>query len=232
MYYISHDIRAKYFGAQRRAEQIEYIAVHYTGNGGMTATAKGNANYFANCPRKASAHFVIDEREIIYCCVDPLYAAYAVGENNKYTNGGASMKGKITNANSISIEMVSHSTPKGEYFIPQETMERTAELIRELQYRFNIPITNIYRHYDVTGKLCPAPLIKQNEWNEFKQLITDGDEMITTTKVLVNGEVKEVKRIMKDGENYIRLRDFEDVLGVCDVDYDAERKLPIIQQVV
>ena len=229
MYYISHDIQAKYFGKERSAEQIKHIVVHYTGNGGMTATAKGNANYFANCPRKASAHFVVDERETIYCCVEPLYVAFAVGENNKYTNGGASMKGKVTNANSISIEMVSHSTKNGVYFIPQETLERTAALIRELQYRFNIPMQNIYRHYDVTGKLCPAPLVDIDEWNEFKQLITDGDEMITTTKVLSNGEIKEVRRIMKDGENYIRLRDLEDVLGICDVDYDAEKKMPIIQ---
>ena len=52
--------------------------------------------------------------------------------------------------------------------------------------------------------------------------------VITTTKVLVNGEEKTVKRVMVDDENFIRLRDMEDVLGIVDVEYDAEKNLPIV----
>ena len=33
---------------------------------------------------------------------------------------------------------------------------------------------------------------------------------------------------MVDNENYIRLRDFEDVLGICDVEYDEVRKMPVV----
>ncbi len=53
---------------------------------------------------------------------------------------------------------------------------------------------------------------------------------ITKTKVLVDGQIKEVKRVMVNNENYIRLRDMEDVLGICDVDYDAEKNLPIVRK--
>lgn len=56
----------------------------------------------------------------------------------------------------------------------------------------------------------------------------EGNEMVTKTKILVNGEVKEVNRILKNGENYIRLRDFEDVLGVVDVEYDEKKKMPVV----
>lgn len=35
---------------------------------------------------------------------------------------------------------------------------------------------------------------------------------------------------MVNNENYIRLRDMEDVLGICDVDYDAEKNLPIVRK--
>ena len=51
-------------------------------------------------------------------------------------------------------------------------------------------------------------------------------ELITQTKVLVNGQEKTVNRILKDGENYIRLRDIEDVLKVADVEYDFLKNLP------
>ena len=54
------------------------------------------------------------------------------------------------------------------------------------------------------------------------------NSVITTTKILVNGEEKTVRRVMVDDENYIRLRDMEDVLGIVDVEYDAEKNLPIV----
>lgn len=56
----------------------------------------------------------------------------------------------------------------------------------------------------------------------------EGDEMITKTKIKVDGKIKEVRRILKNGENYIRLRDFEDVLGVVDVEYDPKEKMPMV----
>ena len=58
----------------------------------------------------------------------------------------------------------------------------------------------------------------------------DDDVEITKTKVLVDGKIKEVKRVMVNNENFIRLRDMKDVLGICDVDYDAERNLPIVRK--
>ena len=53
---------------------------------------------------------------------------------------------------------------------------------------------------------------------------------IGTTKVEVNGKVVEVKRVMVNNENYIRLRDFDDVLHICKVDYDKEKNLPIVKK--
>ena len=57
----------------------------------------------------------------------------------------------------------------------------------------------------------------------------EGDEMITKTKIKVDGRILEVRRILKNGENYIRLRDFDEVLGICKVDYDPKAKLPIVK---
>lgn len=55
------------------------------------------------------------------------------------------------------------------------------------------------------------------------------DPKITTTQVLVNGEIKTVRRVMVNNENFIRLRDMDDELGICEVDYDAARNLPIVR---
>lgn len=54
--------------------------------------------------------------------------------------------------------------------------------------------------------------------------------LITSTDIIVDGIKKTVNRVMVDNENYIRLRDMDDVLGIVDVDYDSKNKLPIIKR--
>lgn len=56
----------------------------------------------------------------------------------------------------------------------------------------------------------------------------DEGEVVTKTNVLLNGAVVEVERILKDGTNYIRLRDFDEKLGLCKVGYDSKKNMPII----
>lgn len=63
-----------------------------------------------------------------------------------------------------------------------------------------------------------------------KQYVKEHKAGITKTKVLVNGKIIEVKRVMVNNENYIRLRDMDDVLGICKVDYDKEKNLPIVKK--
>lgn len=56
------------------------------------------------------------------------------------------------------------------------------------------------------------------------------NEVVTKTKILVNGKEVEVQRILKDGTNYVRLRDFDEKLGLCKVGYDASKNLPTINK--
>jgi len=39
--------------------------------------------------------------------------------------------------------------------------------------KYNIPITNVIRHFDVTGKLCPRPLVDNVKWNGYIQDVQD-----------------------------------------------------------
>ncbi|MFR7442983.1 MAG: hypothetical protein ACLUUO_05300 [Sellimonas intestinalis] len=38
--------------------------------------------------------------------------------------------------------------------------------------QYNIPIDRVIRHYDVTGKLCPAYFVDETAWAAFKAKIT------------------------------------------------------------
>ena len=35
--------------------------------------------------------------------------------------------------------------------------------------KYGIPIENVYRHFDVTGKHCPSYLVNAQKWAEFKK---------------------------------------------------------------
>lgn len=169
-YKIDSSIRARYYGSSNRGNP-KYIVLHYTGNSGTSATAKGNANYFHTCTRKASAHYVVDENATIYQCVPDNRAAWSVGDSS---NGHGTFYGKCTNTNSISIEMVSHSN--GSYYIPDATIQRAAELTRDLMKKYGINAEHVIRHYDVTTKACPEPMCgttaKNKKWAAFKALLT------------------------------------------------------------
>lgn len=169
-YKIDSSIRARYYGSSNRGNP-KYIVLHYTGNSGTSATAKGNANYFHTCTRKASAHYVVDENATIYQCVPDNRAAWSVGDSS---NGHGTFYGKCTNTNSISIEMVSHSN--GSYYIPDATIQRAAELTRDLMKKYGISADHVIRHYDVTTKACPEPMCgttaKNKKWAAFKALLT------------------------------------------------------------
>lgn len=180
-YTINSSIRARYYNQTPRAtSSIKYIVLHYTANSGTTASAKGNANYFHTTDRKASAHYVCDEKDVIYQCVPDTNAAYSVGDTQKYTNGGAQLKSKCTNSNSISIEMVSHTDSKGNYYIPEATINHAIELTRVLMSKYHVPSSNVVRHYSVTGKLCPRPMCYDTagnaKWEEFKSRLMSASQ--------------------------------------------------------
>ncbi len=58
------------------------------------------------------------------------------------------------------------------FYITDGTVEKAIELIKELMNKYNIPKENVVRHYDVCGKECPEPFIRNpEEWVRFKELL-------------------------------------------------------------
>lgn len=177
---INDSIRAKWYGGVRSLGSITSIVFHYTANVGMMASALGNAKYFASGSegRKASAHYIVDEGDVAYECVPLDRIAWAVGDGS-----GGTMGKIINNTNSVSIEMVSH-TKDGVSFIPEKTMENAGKLYRMLLKK--LPnVKYIARHYDVSMKLCPLPLLDAEKWVAFQKEVREGldmtkDELLST----------------------------------------------------
>lgn len=170
---IDPSIRAKWHGGKRSLAAIRAIVMHYTANSGKNATAKGNARYFEGGSegRKASAHYVVDEGNVAYECVPLDTVAWSVGDGNKGPFGKL-----VNNYNSVSIEMVSHTDAAGRYYIPIETQRHAAELYAQL--RKQLPnVKYVVRHYDVSLKKCPAPMIEEAAWAGFKNLLEEACEV-------------------------------------------------------
>ena len=153
--------------------KIEYLVMHYVG---AVSTARNNASYFKNIYRAASAHYFVDDNEIVQVVEDKDIAWHC--GNDVYYNGAR-------NSNSLSIEMCCYKMDNGNLNVTEKTESNAVELAKELIKKYNIPINNVVRHYDVTHKNCPAPMVNSEErWNEFKKKLQSEstDEEETTSK--------------------------------------------------
>lgn len=147
-----------------RAHKVEYIVIHYTA--GRGDTAQNNGNYFAKNSVGASAHWFVDENDAVLSVPEEFVAWHC---------GGAAYKHPACrNSNSIGVELCSEMDAEGTYYFTAETVENAQELVRQLMEKYNVPAERVIRHYDVTGKTCPAPFVGagKDAWDEFKGGLT------------------------------------------------------------
>lgn len=144
--------------------QIEYIVVHYTaGVASKPGCAVYVADYFNESGTEVSADFVVD---------DAMAVQYNPDLQNRYTwhcgrkkedekrNRTSSL---CTNRNSIGIELCSSNlkqkiTYPGDeaYYFTEAVLENSAILVGILMIMYDIDLSHVVRHYDVTGKECPG----------------------------------------------------------------------------
>ena len=199
-----------------RKQKIQFIVVHYTANNGDLA--KSNCSYFKSPNRNASAHYFVDEKEI-WQSVEDNNTAWHCGTSGRYYHN------KCRNDNAIGIELCSEKDSKGNYYFNKETINNAIELTKMLMRKYNIPINNVIRHYDVTRKVCPAPFVNNNvAWNNFKDSLKGDDYMKVKRVVEVNGVRKELEAINDNGKNYYSIAELADILGKKVV-YDANTKV-------
>lgn len=185
------------YGGTRNASSIKYLIYHYTAN--KTDKAKSNANYFKNNIVKASAHYFVDKNDI-YQSVEDLRVAYSVGGakwSDCNSTGGGSMYGRITNTNSISIEMCSTNG-----IISEATIQNAVKLGKEIVKKYNIPISNVYRHFDVNGKHCPGWNgwygNNSSKWTDLKKRLSGTtNNVVSDSSHPTNSNTKSLYRVRK-----------------------------------
>lgn len=165
----------------------EYIVIHYVG---AVSTALNNAKYFYNTYRGASANYFVDENDI-YRVVKDSDSAWHCGTTGKYKHP------KCRNTNSIGIEMCCFNN-NGILDVSDKVVERTIQLTKELMAKYNIPAENVLRHYDITGKICPAPMVNNpDRWNDFKARLGDNTKPTTECdQILRVGSIVKIDRML------------------------------------
>lgn len=147
------------------------LIMHYTANNG--GTARNHKNYFNNLNGSyASAQLFVDDTEAL--CIIPLdEVAYHANDIQKYVNGQPyyPLRGIIGNANYSTIGLEMCLDVNGN--ITEATFQNSVKAVKELIKMYpQITADRIWRHYDVTGKNCPAPWVaKPSELDRFKKAV-------------------------------------------------------------
>ena len=151
----------------RNGKKIMFIVIHYVGS---TGTAHDNVRYFENVLRNASAHYFVSQNGEIWQCVEDKDTAWHCGDYF-YGGKGGTHYGKCTNFNSIGIEMCVDKVD-GEWVYNEETIEATSQLVQSLMKKYNVHEQRVIRHFDVSGKECPALYIEDSAWQKLHSRLT------------------------------------------------------------
>ena len=133
-------------------EQVNGVVIHYVGNPGTTAAQ--NHSYFANLAQTgetyASSHFLVGLDGEVLQNIPLNEIAYCSNQRNDDT---------------ISIECC-HPDDSG-VFTP-ETYDALVRLTRWLMEEYRLDSSQVLRHYDVTGKICPRAFVEDPAaWAQF-----------------------------------------------------------------
>lgn len=213
--------------------QVKKLVIHWVAN--PTSSALANRNYFENLKHGtrgvyASSHYIVGlEGEIIECIPDTEQAYHA----------------KNANTYSLGIE-VCHPDWEGQFDTP--TYEALTQFLAKLCMTYTLdPATDILRHYDITGKVCPKFYVHHPA--HFTKLKADVASIIQQTYLHtplsppsnppapslptpehiileLNATLVDVNAFLYKGSYYVRLRDLQ-----CDklhISYDTSRQIPVV----
>lgn len=150
-------------GGKRPLSAIKFIVIHDTANAGKGADAMAHYRYLQHAARSGSAHYYVDDKEIVQT-IDDSVVAWAVGD--KWARKNAT-RDDVTNYNSISVELcINQGIDKAKAY------QNLLWLTRYLMTKFN---AEVVRHYDATGKPCPKSWQANNwdQWWRFKKELTN-----------------------------------------------------------
>lgn len=171
---------ARNYTTGRRGCGVSKIVVHYTST---DASAHDNLLYFSRSDAHASAHYFVDRDGTLRQSVAEADTAWHAGDWG-------------VNLRSMGIEVMS----AGEDFTEEQVATLTS-LVADLRARYGIGIDDVIRHYDVTGKLCPAPYVNADKWATLHARICGGEVPATGGGSMApSGDVADLARRTIAGE--------------------------------
>jgi N-acetylmuramoyl-L-alanine amidase len=157
---------------------VKGIVIHWVENPGTTA--QGNRNYFESLKSQppgldskkycyASAHYIIGlDGETIQCVPDK-EVCYHVGAD-VYTPEALDRLSNNPNDSTVGIELC-HPSWDGHF--TEETLQSCRELVSQLLAAYSLTRDDLWRHYDITKKVCPKYFVdRTDEWDAFKASVT------------------------------------------------------------
>lgn len=164
------------------------IVVHYTANDKPTATDTNNVKYIGRAYKKingifyetdsktkfrqGSAQWFIDE-DSATLCIPQNEVAWGCGDRQLSYNNGYKGQTKIAreifnhnqNYLTINYELCNNANWR-------KTCNNAIPIIVNDMITYGIKPEMIFRHHDITGKICPKPFVDNiKEWEEFKNKI-------------------------------------------------------------
>lgn len=235
---IERRIIPKNFNRKNNTGRIKYIVIHYFGSLG---TARAVANYFFTTANESSAHYVVDDTDIIQCVED--------GDVAWHCGAKTYVHPYCRNTNSIGIEVkpykldktTANSATPSDWYFSEETTKNTIDLVKYLMEKYNIPLNNVIRHYDVMGKWCPRPFmgddvnkyygISGNEmWKQFKNRLVYQPEVVQIVTppepIVVNVPeiIKEEEEIMTGEQIYLALKAYTESLSTDEYAVESSKR--------
>lgn len=151
-----------------KGNKKRYIIVHQTGNPSKGANAKMHARLQTNLnPRNGSWHVQVDDTEAIQS-FDYDYNCWHAGVGKK-----------LGNLDTIGIESCINSD--ADYL---KVLENTADVVKQLMKKYDIPIENVTQHYDWSRKNCPAQIRAGKDgitWAKFLDMVQKDNREVEVT---------------------------------------------------
>lgn len=189
-------------------QKVMKVVLHWTGNKG--ATDENHQKYFDNLDdRYASAHIFVDKDSAT--CIIPLNeVAFHCNDVQKHNKDGSVYRplekvlGYNGNLRTVSIEMCVEKDGT----IHPDTIKRSIKVSAELCQMFKLKSSDIVRHYDVTGKNCPAPFV--DDVKKFESFKKEVDKILNPPKKAV----KIPTSILKEGSKGSDVKILQEKLGI------------------
>ena len=158
-------------GQKHNANTHRYLAIHYLGVNGE------NPDLYDGC---YGGHFYVSKNGTCYQAADVGDILWHVGASSGYRY----IHEDARNQNTIGIECATftasgHNDDDETWYYTIESQQAMAKLAAAIMMQYNIPMSNLLMHGNITTKICPAPYVRDGgkgsnwTWDVFRAKVAE-----------------------------------------------------------